>query len=172
VFGVKNTCEEVQQMNRLRKRALATAALTVVVTALAALAPSGALADEKTAMFTIQLSGAAEVCPTAPGTCGGPGSGTATITIDRNGRTVCYSITTQNVALPLLAAHIHEAPVGVAGPVVVPLFTSPVNSPTTSGCVTDVNKNLLKDIIRNPEEYYVNVHNAPFPNGAVRGQLA
>ena len=159
-------------MNRLRTRALATAALTVIATALAALAPSGALADEKTATFTIQLSGATEVCPTAPTTCGGPGTGTATITIDRNAQTVCYSITTQNVALPLLAAHIHEAPVGVAGPVVVPLFTSPVNSATTSGCVTDVNKNLLKDILRNPEEYYVNVHNAPFPAGAVRGQLA
>ena len=159
-------------MNRLRRRALATAVLTVVVTALAALLPGGALADEKTATFTIQLSGAAEVCPTAPTTCGGSGTGTATITIDRNARTVCFAITTQDVALPLLAAHIHEAPVGVAGPVVVPLFTSPVNSAAATGCVTDVNKNLLKDILRNPEEYYVNVHNAPFPAGAVRGQLA
>jgi CHRD domain len=156
----------------MSKRLLKTAALAVMTAAVAAIGPSGALADEKTATFTIQLSGAAEVCPTASGTCGGPGTGTATITVDRNARTVCYSITTQNVALPLLAAHIHEAPVGVAGPVVVPLFTSPVNSAATSGCVTDVNKNLLKDILRNPEEYYVNVHNAPFPNGAVRGQLS
>jgi hypothetical protein len=155
------------------KRLLKTAAsLAVMMAAVAAIGASGALADEKTATFTIQLSGAAEVCPTAPGTCGGPGTGTATITIDRNARTVCYSITTQNVALPLLAAHIHQAPVGVAGPVVVPLFTSPLNSAATSGCVTDVNKNLLKDILRHPEEYYVNVHNAPFPNGAVRGQLS
>jgi hypothetical protein len=155
------------------KRLLKTAAsLAVMMAAVAAIGASGALADEKTATFTIQLSGAAEVCPTAPGTCGGPGTGSATITIDRNARTVCYSITTQNVALPLLAAHIHQAPVGVAGPVVVPLFTSPLNSAATSGCVTDVNKNLLKDILRHPEEYYVNVHNAPFPNGAVRGQLS
>lgn len=154
------------------KRLLKTAALAVMMAALAAVSASSALADEKTATFTIQLSGAAEVCPTAPETCGGPGTGTATITIDRNAGTVCYAITTQNVALPLLAAHIHEAPAGQAGPVVVPLFTSPVNSATTSGCVTDVNKNLLKDILRNPEEYYVNVHNAPFPNGAVRGQLS
>jgi hypothetical protein len=159
-------------MNWLQKRAFMTAAVTVIVTALTALAPSGALADQKTATFTVQLSGAAEVCPDAPATCGGPGTGTATITIDRNARTVCYAITTQNVALPLLAAHIHEAPAGEAGPVVVPLFTSPVNSASTSGCVIDVDKNLLKDILRNPEEYYVNVHNAPFLNGAVRGQLA
>jgi CHRD domain len=87
------------------------------------MAASGAPADPKTATFTIQLSGAAEVCPTAPGSCGGPGAGTATIEIDRNARTLCYAITTQNVALPLLAAHIHVAPVGQAGPVVVPLFT-------------------------------------------------
>ncbi len=159
-------------MIRHKRRALATALLAAILTALSALAPSVARADEKTATFTIQLSGAAEVCPTAPTTCGGPGTGTATITIDRNAQTVCYSITTQNVALPLLAAHIHEALAGQAGPVVVPLFTAPVNSATTSGCVTGVNKNLLKDILRNPEEYYVNVHNAPFPNGAVRGQLA
>ncbi|MBA3400981.1 MAG: CHRD domain-containing protein [Actinobacteria bacterium] len=27
-------------------------------------------------------------------------------------------------------------------------------------------------IIDHPEQYYVNVHNAPFPGGAVRGQLS
>jgi hypothetical protein len=69
------------------KRLLQTAALAVMTAAVAAIGPNGALADEKTATFTIQLSGAAEVCPTAPGTCGGPGTGTATITIDRNART-------------------------------------------------------------------------------------
>jgi predicted aconitase with swiveling domain len=97
---------------RLGTILLMTMALSAVGAVMTA---SGALADPKTATFTIQLSGAAEVCPTAPGTCGGPGTGTATITIDRNARTLCYAITTQNVALPLLAAHIHEAPVGEAG---------------------------------------------------------
>ena len=149
--------------------AVMTMALTTVGTVMTA---GGALADPKTATFTIQLSGAAEVCPTAPGTCGGPGTGTATITIDRNARTLCYAITTQNVALPLLAAHIHVAPVGEAGPVVVLLFGEPVNAaavPRT--CLTGLDKNLLKDILRSPQDYYVNVHTAPFPNGAFRGQL-
>jgi predicted aconitase with swiveling domain len=155
------------------KRRIAIVVLTVVLSAVATVvAATGAVADPKTATFTIQLSGAAEVCPTAPGTCGGPGTGTATITIDRNARTLCYTITTQNVALPLLAAHIHAAPAGEAGDVVIPLFTQPVNATTVAACLSDLDKNLLKDIIRNPENYYVNVHNAPFPNGAVRGQLA
>jgi hypothetical protein len=155
------------------RRLIAIAVMTMALSAVgAAMTASGALADPKTATFTIQLSGAAEVCPTAPGTCGGPGTGTATITIDRNARTLCYTITTQNVALPLLAAHIHAAPAGEAGDVVIPLFTQPVNATTVAACLSDLDKNLLKDIIRNPENYYVNVHNAPFPNGAVRGQLA
>jgi CHRD domain len=156
------------------RRLVTIAVLTVALSAVAAvMTASGALADPKTATFTIQLSGAAEVCPTAPGTCGGPGTGTATIEINRNARTLCYAITTQNVALPLLAAHIHVAPVGQAGPVVVPLFTQPINAATVPRtCLTGLDKNLLKAIIRNPQNYYVNVHNAPFPNGAVRGQLA
>ncbi len=155
------------------RRFIGIAVLTLILSAVGAvMTASGALADPKAATFTIQLSGAEEVCPTAPGTCGGPGTGTATITIDRNARTLCYAITTQNVALPLAAAHIHVAPAGQAGPVVVPLLGEPVNATTVAACLSDLDKNLLKDIIRNPENYYVNVHNAPFPNGAVRGQLA
>ena len=65
----------------------------------------------------------------------------------------------------LVAAHIHIGAAGVAGGVAVPL------SPT-SGCVDGVDKDLIKDIRQNPGNYYVNVHNADFPPGAVRGQLS
>jgi hypothetical protein len=31
---------------------------------------------------------------------------------------------------------------------------------------------LIKAIIQSPQEYYVNVHNAEYPAGALRGQLS
>jgi hypothetical protein len=40
-----------------------------------------------------------------------------------------------------------------------------------SGCV-EADKELIKDVRQNPSGYYVNVHNADFPPGAVRGQLS
>jgi len=31
---------------------------------------------------------------------------------------------------------------------------------------------VAKNILQHPEQYYVNVHNAEWPGGAVRGQLS
>jgi hypothetical protein len=33
-------------------------------------------------------------------------------------------------------------------------------------------RELILEILQNPEGFYVNVHNADFPAGAVRGQLS
>ena len=38
-------------------------------------------------------------------------------------------------------------------------------------CVSGVDEDLVRAIRRHPWRYYVNVHNAPYPGGAVRGQL-
>jgi hypothetical protein len=70
---------------------------------------------------------------------------------------------------PATAAHIHRGPAGVAGPVVIPL--TPPTSGSSSNCV-NADPDLIKEIRQNPEDFYVNVHNAPFPAGAIRGQLS
>ncbi len=110
------------------------------------------------------LTGAAEV----PGPGDPDGSGAASVRINPGQWSVCYTLEITDIA-PASAAHIHEAPVGQAGPVRVTL--SPPTSGASTGCI-QVARDLAFDILRSPADYYVNVHNAEYPAGAVRGQLS
>jgi hypothetical protein len=115
--------------------------------------------------FTTTLTGAAEVNAQGVPNQGDPdGVGTASLTINPGLGTLCWTITVSGVE-PITAAHVHAAPSTTPGPIVVPL------DPYTGGC-TDVDRELALDIIQNPDAYYVNVHNQPFPAGALRGQLS
>ena len=140
-----------------------TTLLPVIMIVLAVLALASIAADGGR-KFTTTLTGAAEV----PGPGDPDGSGTATITLNHGQGQVCWELTVSDIA-PATAAHIHVAPAGVAGPVVVPL--SPPTSGSSSGCAS-ADRDLIKAIIQNPEQYYVNVHNAEYPAGALRGQLS
>ena len=111
------------------------------------------------------LSGSNEVPAADP-----DGSGSAEITLNVGQSTVCWDISVANITLPATASHIHRAPVGVNGPVVVPL-SPPDATGHSSGCRT-ADPALIQAIIDFPAAYYVNVHNADYPGGAVRGQLS
>ena len=80
---------------------------------------------------------------------------------------VCWEITVSNISTPV-AAHIHHAPAGVNGMVVVGLVPQ---GPLSSGCVA-ADPGLIKTIAKNPADYYVNVHTTDYPAGAIRGQLS
>jgi hypothetical protein len=120
--------------------------------------------------FSTTLTGAAEV----PGPGDPDASWMAFITLNQGQGEVCFSLTWENIDGTVVAAHIHEAPVGVAGPIVVPLFmdTSLSGTGSFSDCVAGVREGLIKDIRQNPGEYYVNIHSTVFPAGAIRGQLS
>lgn len=115
--------------------------------------------------FTTTLSGANEVPAADP-----DGSGTASITVNPGQQRVCWDITVSNIAAPT-RGHIHKAAAGSNGPIVVGFF-----EPATvdlNGCTTtELDRQLLVDIIQHPSSYYVNVHNAEFMGGAIRGQLS
>jgi hypothetical protein len=112
------------------------------------------------------LTGAAEV----PGPGDPNGSGTATIRANHGQGQVCFRISVSNLTLPATAAHIHRGAAGQANPPVVTL-TAPDATGASSGCVS-ASRALVKEILKNPSGFYVNVHTSDFPDGAVRGQLS
>lgn len=110
------------------------------------------------------LTGAAEI----PGPGDPDGSGEVFMTLNYGQGEICYQLSVSDIA-PATAAHIHVGPAGVAGPVVVGLVAP--TSGVSSACAS-VDRDLIKAITHDPSNYYVNVHNAPFPAGAIRGQLS
>lgn len=90
----------------------------------------------------------------------------AVVRVDTEDGEICYMVRVRDIE-PATAAHIHVGDEDTAGPVVQGL-----EAPTdgkSSACL--VNDALADAIVANPSNYYVNVHNAPYPAGAVRGQL-
>lgn len=96
------------------------------------------------------------------------GSGYVSMTLNQGQGTISYELYADDIAMPT-GAHIHIGPAGVAGSVVVPLIP-PVGGMSMG--VVEVSPELIKAIRQNPGAYYVNVHNATYPGGAVRGQLS
>ena len=78
----------------------------------------------------------------------------------------CYELSVGKIAAAT-AAHVHEGKAGVDGP---PVITIAVTGPRNEVCV-EADGKLLRKIADKPGDYYVNVHNAEFPSGAIRGQL-
>ena len=75
-----------------------------------------------------------------------------------------------------VAGHIHQAAVGVAGPIVVPLFVAPTPATSArhikqSGVATPNAGTTGANLCANPSAYYVNYHTTAFPGGAIRGQV-
>jgi hypothetical protein len=144
-------------------------AVLVTVVAAALLAVAGVAAANSGRPLATTLTGAAEV----PGPGDPDATGHADLVFNQGRNEVCFDISWADVDGDVFAAHIHIGTADVAGPVVVTLFTGSFGGTNSvSGCVENVDSELIKLIRKNPSDYYVNVHSRPdFPGGAVRGQL-
>jgi hypothetical protein len=108
----------------------------------------------------VTLTGARE----APGPGDKNGRGEFSWSLD--GTRLCYLLTAKRIGTAA-AAHIHRGKVGVAGPVKIEL-QAPNRASAT--CVT-IDAGLASKLRDHTRKYYVNVHTAAFPNGAIRAQL-
>lgn len=146
------------------RHVLATTALLVTGLGATALVAGPAAAADGGRPLSTSLTGAAEV----PRPGDPDGTGTARLRVNPGTGELCYDLRVAGIA-PATAAHVHEAPAGTAGPVVVALAAPEDGS--SAGCAT-VTRALAKDILKAPSRFYVNVHNTEFPGGALRGQLS
>jgi LPXTG-motif cell wall-anchored protein len=107
-----------------------------------------------------------------PGDPAGTGQGWVTIKADNS---VCYKVTWSGLSSPATAGHIHKGVKGLPGDVVVPFFgdgkkANGQNSDESCAQVQDLA--VVEGLRKNPQNYYINIHTAQFPQGAIRGQLA
>lgn len=144
-----------------------------------------AMAGHSNALLEADLSGRSEVAPNASDRriVGDPnGSGEVYVFgIDGDPTTLCYVLIADRVAeLDAApgngrAAHIHRGAEGTNGPVEVNLAWP--QGGQAADCLTegeagkDLEPGEVQEILANPEDFYVNVHNNEHPAGAIRGQL-
>ena len=140
--------------------------LAAFVAAITMFASAGLVSASHFTTYSTTLTGAEE----APGPGDPNGKGAISLDVYLSG-TICYEAKIQAID-GVAAAHIHEAAMGTPGPVVVDLRTdlATAKGNKLAYCVTTTPA-VAADIIANPADYYVNVHNAEYPGGAVRGQL-
>lgn len=154
------------------KKPMAVLFAVAAVATMTSAVPASAEVDGEERIATTNMRGRFEI--PGPGDENGRGQFAAVIT----GQSLCYSITAKKIR-PATAAHIHIGGPDVAGPVSVTLIT-----PTREGaseCIlpvpdegddsTTLSESELAALRFGPEGFYVNVHNVPFPAGAIRGQL-
>jgi hypothetical protein len=173
----------------MRKLILATALVALTAGTSATLAD----ATDDTETFHATLTGFQEV--TGPGPILSEGKGTLKLTLDRRAKTLTFTLTYSNLTPDAFMAHIHFAPVHVAGgimiwfcggpPVTPPAGTQPcpASGGTVTGTITaaDVQSiaaqnvmagdfDAVEDALEN-NSAYANVHTVAFPNGEIRGQI-
>ena len=153
------------------RKAIGLAIFTAAIGCAGGSSPGG-LNAERT--FTVALTSAEEVPTPRPTTA----SGVAQVIIYPS--EIEFHLTAQNIT-GITMAHIHSGAVGVAGPIVVPLFVPGSATGSISGSFArgtldagslpgSVTVESLKALLLSGNAY-VNVHTTANPAGEIRGQI-
>ena len=139
-----------------------------IVSLLSAAAPGTAYTGGvDTFAYTLTMDGAQEV----PGGSGDPdGTATGTLTLSSTAGLLSFSISFANIDDPIAVDITLGAP-GVGGDPLVSLPVSAGVDPNPLVGTVAPDPAILQSIIQDPTAFYVNVHTAAFPDGAVRGQV-
>ena len=119
-------------------------------------------------VITFQLTMGGDQSVPGPGDEDGQASGT--LTIDDATGLISWDFTYSNIADPA-AMHIHSGAAGGRGGGAVPLNVDTSGGTGTLIGSTTADATNVAAILASPSDYYVNIHNADFRPGAVRGQL-
>ena len=143
----------------------------------AALSAMPLTASASVLLFNAGLTGAAEVPPNSS-----PATGVVTLFYDDNNSALTtddrysFALSAFGLSGQITGAHIHRAPAGVNGPVVVPLNAAPFTFFQSGSTVLIGGSNVappyasfLSDLQAGLA--YTNIHTALYPGGEIRGQL-
>ncbi|MDF5757874.1 CHRD domain-containing protein [Spongiactinospora sp. TRM90649] len=150
---------------------LAATTLTALSTLNTGSAGHADVTDATDAYFAASLNGANEV-PAKGGPKTGDRDGSAYAVIRVSGDEVSYAVRWKGVATPT-AFHVHQGTAGANGAVKAGFFAGalPRTASAVSGTVRAGDAALAGALAANPTGFYLNLHSAEFPGGAVRGQL-
>ena len=151
----------------MRRPHLLAGAVLALAFALAAAGGAAARSQATTIHIAAAMTAANET-PTPKGDVGNArGAFTATLTKTATGGELSWRLEFSNLSGNAIAAHIHVAARGVAGPVRVPLC-----APCTSGVsgTATINADVLDAILN--DRAYVNVHTPTNPAGEIRDQVS
>jgi hypothetical protein len=126
----------------------------------------GQIVAAQTMAFGAFLSAADEVPPNGSGA-----TGQAFATLSADMTQLHFRVLVADIGM-VTAAHFHEAPVGVNGPVIIPIYTGgppPFDEDNPAGGTVTPTIGQIAAIMAG--NVYVNVHTATLPGGEIRGQV-
>ncbi|MGH3718601.1 MAG: CHRD domain-containing protein [Pseudonocardiaceae bacterium] len=101
------------------------------------------------------------------------GQGFARLDFDPDHDRVCYAVRWRRLAGDVTAFHLHVSPRRHDGPVVIDFFNHERYNgygDTVVDCVHS-DERTIRDVLRDPSDFYLMLHTTAHDDGAIRGQL-